>query len=240
MYREVAGWFHLLTRPAEYAAEAEVYARLLTERADIPVRTVLELGSGGGNNATHMKSRFELTLVDLSPEMLELSKSINPECEHLEGDMRSLRLGRTFDAVFIHDAIVYMTTEEDLRAALATAFEHCKPGGAAVFAPDEVKETIKPRTDHGGHDGNGRGMRYLEWISDPDPDDTTYLADYAYLLRDESGEVHVEHDRHVCGLFPRATWMRSIEDVGFRAERHDGVEDETGPDLFVGVRPVEG
>ncbi len=239
MYRQVASWFHLLTSPADYAVEAEVYGRLLTERAEIPVRTVLELGSGGGNNASHMKAHFELTLVDLAPEMLELSKSINPECEHFEGDMRTLRLGRTFDAVFIHDAIVYMTTEEDLQAALATAFEHCKPGGAALFAPDDVKETLKPLTDHGGHDANGRGMRYLEWISDPDPEDTTYLADYAFLLKDESGEVHVDHDRHVCGLFPRSTWMRLIEDVGFRAERHDGVEDETGPDLFVGIRPAE-
>jgi hypothetical protein len=38
----------------------------------------------------------------------------DPECEHLQGDMRELRIDRTFDAVFVHDAIAYMTTEEDL------------------------------------------------------------------------------------------------------------------------------
>ena len=48
--------------------------------------------------------------------MLALSATLNPECEHLEGDMRTLRLGRTFDVVFIHDAISYLTTEDDLRA----------------------------------------------------------------------------------------------------------------------------
>ena len=72
--------------------------------------TLLELGSGGGNNASHLKHRFECTLTDLSPEMLALSRTLNPECEHIEGDMRTLRLERTFDAVFVHDAIAYITT----------------------------------------------------------------------------------------------------------------------------------
>lgn len=48
-----------------------------------------------------------MTLVDLSPEMLTTSCALNPECEHLPGDMRTVRLGRLFDAVFIHDAIIY-------------------------------------------------------------------------------------------------------------------------------------
>ena len=239
MYREVASWFHLLTPPEEYAVEAEYYVRLLTDSAEIDIKTVLELGSGGGNNASHMKSRFELTLVDLSEEMLEVSRHLNPECEHVVGDMRTVRLNKEFDAVFIHDAIVYMTTEEDLSAAIRTANEHCRPGGVALFAPDDVKETLRPKTDHGGTDGDdGRGLRYLEWIWDPDPSDDTYLAEYTYMLREADGNVRVEQDRHVCAAFPRSTWMQLIEAAGFRAERHEGIENETGPDIFVGVKPV--
>jgi SAM-dependent methyltransferase len=237
MYGELASWFHLLTSPDDYVVEAEFYGRVLTESADIPVKTVLELGSGGGNNASHMKAHFDLTLTDLSPEMLELSRRLNPRCEHIRGDMRTLRLGRQFDGVFVHDAISYMTTEEDLRAAIVTAFEHCKPGGAAVFGPDEVAENFDSRTDHGGHDGRGRSLRYLEWTWDPDPGDKTYLVDYAYMLR-EGDDVRVEHDRHVCGLFSRATWVRLLEESGFRAERRAGIEGETALDVFVGVRPL--
>jgi trans-aconitate methyltransferase len=237
MYRDMARWFHLVTSPAEYAVEAKFYERMMTESAQIPVKTILELGSGGGNNASHLKSRYELALVDLSDAMLELSKSLNPECEHLQGDMRSLRLDRQFDAVFIHDAIMYMTSEADLRAAITTAFVHCREGGAVVIAPDHVKETLSETTDHGGHDGEEWSLRYLEWTWDPDPDDETFLADYAYLLRDAKGEVEVKHDRHTCGVFPRSTWMRLIEDAGFRAERRDGIENETGPDIFIGVKP---
>ena len=39
-------------------------------------RTLLELGSGGGNNASHLKARFECTLTDLSPDVLALRRSI--------------------------------------------------------------------------------------------------------------------------------------------------------------------
>jgi SAM-dependent methyltransferase len=237
LYGELAGWFHLLTGPDDYAVEADFYGRLLTEAAEHPVSTILELGSGGGNNASHLKARFDLTLTDLSDEMLALSKALNPELEHVEGDMRTLRLGRRFDAVFVHDAVDYMTTEDDLRAAIRTAFEHCKPGGAALFAPDHVRETFQTTTEHGGNDRQDRSLRYIQWNWDPDHEDGTYVTDFAYLLRDETGDVRVVHDRHICGLFPRATWLQLLNDVGFKAEIRPGIEDETAPDIFVGVRP---
>lgn len=133
-----------------------VYREAIIKASERPVRTVLNLGSGGGNNASHLKKHFQMTLVDPLPGMLAVSQALNPECEHLEGDMRDVRLGRTSDAVFIHDAIMYITTEADLRRAMETAFIHCAPGGGAIFAPDYTRETFEPRTDHGGHDGNGR------------------------------------------------------------------------------------
>jgi hypothetical protein len=96
-----------------------------------------------------------MTLSDLSPNMLTVSRSLNPDCEHIPGDMRTLRLGREFDAVFVHDAIDYMTVVADLRAAVDTAYIHCRPGGVALFVPDEVKERFRPRTEHGRHRRRG-------------------------------------------------------------------------------------
>jgi SAM-dependent methyltransferase len=235
LYSELADWFHLLTAPACYAQEADFYRRVLLEACDERPRTVLELGSGGGNNASHLKQHFELTLVDRSPQMLELSSSLNPECRHLVGDMRELRLGEEFDAVFVHDAIAYITTEGDLAATIAAAAEHVRPGGAALFVPDFVRERFKPHTQHGGHDGEGRALRYLEWAWDPDPSDTTYVSEFAYLLR-EGDEVRCVQDRHVCGLFPRATWLQLIGRAGLEASRMVAPPDEepAGAELFVG------
>ena len=171
--------------------------------------------------------------------MLAVSRALNPECTHVQGDMRSIRLGREFDRVFIHDAIVYMTTEHDLRLAIETAFVHCRPGGAALFAPDHVRENFHPGTDHGGHDGAHGGLRYLEWVWDPDPTDSTYVVDYAYLLRERDGTVRVEHDRHIEGLFARADWLRLLADAGFQPQvvlfEHSELEPGSC-DVFLGVK----
>jgi SAM-dependent methyltransferase len=215
MYSDLAPWFHLLTHPSDYEDEAAFVARVVDDVGDGTSRTLLELGSGGGNNASHLKARFECTLTDLSPEMLALSRTLNPECEHLEGDMRTLRLGRTFDVVFIHDAISYLTSGVDLRAALETAYAHVRPGGVVVLTPDATTEIFKPTTDHGGHDGeDGRSLRYLEWTHDADPGGSTYVTDYVIVARGPGDELRVVHDRHTLGLFPRATWERLISEVG--------------------------
>jgi trans-aconitate methyltransferase len=237
-YRDLAPWWPLISPPADYAEEAGLCASVLASAA-IPVREVLELGSGGGHNASHLKSRFTMTLVDLSAAMLSVSRELNPECEHLLGDMRTVRLGRTFDAIFVHDAVDYMTTEADLRQAMETAFAHCRPGGLAVFVPDHTAETFQPATHHGGHDGtDGRAVRYLEWVWDPDPTDTWGLAEYAFLLRDADGSVQVVHDTHRWGVFGRDVWLRLLRDVGFEADtvREETSEDRPSRELFVGRR----
>lgn len=240
LYRDLAPWFHLLTAPEEYAEEAAAYCGLLVEACTTPPRTLLELGSGGGNNASHYKRRFQSTLVDASSEMLEQSRRLNPECEHLLGDMRTVRLDRSFDAVFVHDAIMYLTTRDDLARAVATAFVHCRPGGVALFVPDWVRETFRPGTSHGGHDGVGRALRYLEWTSDPDPDDTTYCSDLAIILKEEGQPTRIVHDAHRCGLFPRDEWLRILEEAGFRETLvHPLTFEGEAVEAFVSVRPLE-
>lgn len=240
LYGDLAPWFHLLTPPMEYADEAAFTLELLREHFVGPLETLLELGAGGGNMASHLKDALQLTLTDLSPRMLELSASLNPGCEHRVGDMRTVRIGRTFDAVLIHDAICYMTTETDLRSTLVTAFEHLRPGGVAAFEPDHVRETFQPGVDHGGEDAPatadgrpGRALRYLEWTTDPDPADATYQVDYAVLTREADGSVEVRHDQHIEGLFARQTWLDLLAEAGFDPL---AVTDPWGRVVFVGTR----
>jgi len=219
LYNELAIWWPLVSPPAEYAEEAAFFLPLLSPVTAHPPVTLLELGSGGGNNALHMKSAFaSVTLVDLSQQMLDVSRQLNPDCEHLQGDMRTLRLGRTFDVVFIHDAIDYMTTLDALRQALDTAFVHCKAGGMALFVPDHVRETFESTTDHGGVDGEGRGARYLEWSYDPDESDSTYISNYIVAFREDKQPVKVEHDEHVLGLFATDEWLSLLSETGFSAD----------------------
>lgn len=234
LYTELAGWWQLVSPTEDYANEAAFFKELF--RAE-DAKTVLELGSGGGNVAWFLKGDFTLTLTDISVAMLAESKKQNPELEHVEGDMRELRLGRTFDGVLIHDAIMYMTSEEDLRAALHTAYEHCKPGGVVVIVPDWVAETFRPHTTHEGEDAGERGVRSLEWIWDADPNDTKVNYELILALK-EGDELRTVVDRHVVGVFSRATWVRLLEDVGFEAKVVEDLSTEAErSEVFLGHKP---
>jgi SAM-dependent methyltransferase len=217
-YTELAAWWPLFSPPSHYVEEAQDLLPTLRASPDTPPATLLELGAGGGSLAYHFKPHFALTLSDKSARMLANSRNVNPGCEHVVGDMRTLDLGRRFDLVFIHDAIMYATDEPAVRATLATAARHCRPGGGIVVVPDHVRETFEPDTSHGGEDSlDGRGLRYLQWSWDPDPGDTTFEVTYSFLLREADGSVRHELDRHVEGLFARAAWLTWLREAGFDA-----------------------
>jgi SAM-dependent methyltransferase len=229
LYDDLADWWVLMSPPGDYAAEAGPVARLL-DPGDMAGRPrLLELGAGGGHLASHLKARFEMTLVDLSPRMLDQSRRLNPECRHLPGDMRSLRLGESFDAVLVFDSISHMTTEGDLLAAMRTARAHLRAGGVALFCPDSTVECFAPGTSMGGTDGIDRGMRYLEWTHPPGHG-STYDSDLVYILLDAHGGRRVVHDRLTLGLYPRDTWRHLLGEAGFGQVR---VEELSGRDVFL-------
>ena len=235
LYTELAHWWPLFSPPVHYVEEAADVLPTLQSAPDLPPRTLLELGSGGGSMASHLKAAFEMTLTDRSEQMLAVSRNYNPECEHLQGDMRTIDLGREFDVVMIHDAIMYLTDGDSLRRAFATAYRHCRPGGAVVILPDYVAETFEPHTEEGGEDGaDGRALRYLEWAWDPDPNDSTYQVAYAFLFRDPDGTVKVDMDQHTEGLFPRASWLEWLRATGFQDVRSR--MDPWNRDVFIGKK----
>ncbi|MCB9606756.1 MAG: class I SAM-dependent methyltransferase [Polyangiaceae bacterium] len=219
LYQDWTPFYRLFTPPEEYAAEAAAY-RAGFESAAPSAETLLELGAGAGHNAVHLKQRYRCTLTDLSEPMLALSRELNPECEHLLGDMRSLQLERTFDIVFVHDAVMYMLSEADLRAAIATAFIHTAPGGAAIFAPDCFRENFHEETVHWESGDAERQLRCTEWSWDPDPKDDWFAVEYAVLLR-EAGEVQMFHDHQQNGLFSREVWRRLLHEAGYTTQLID-------------------
>ncbi len=227
IYSDLVGWYSLLDPLVDHRDEATSYRDALLRGVEGEASTLLELGSGAGNNAWFLKQHFRCTLTDLAEPMLVLSRAQNPECEHLLGDMRTLRLGRTFDAVLVHDAVCYMTSREQLREAAETAFLHLRPGGAAVFVPDCTRESFAQSSDLLECDEGPRSLRGLSWSWKADPNDETYQVEYALLLRD-GVSVKAAHDRHTEGLFSQATWREVLQSVGFSVETFRRPLDEAG------------
>ena len=218
LYNELAYLWPVISPPEEYAEEAGYWSRALLDRLGPGEHRILELGVGGGHNLSHLTSDFRATAVDISPQMLALSMKLNPGVQHHLGDMRYVRLGRTFDGVLIHDAISYMLTEGDLRAAFATAKIHLRRGGILLVAPDWVREVFKGTTVLNWVKKKGDvEITIREYLHDPDPADTELESIFTYTIN-ENGKQRVEQDTHLTGIFPISTWTSLMEEAGFEVE----------------------
>ena len=244
LYDKLAYLWPVISPPEDYALEAVHWRQALRKRLGPGRHRLLELGVGGGHNLSHLTAEFDAVAVDISPKMLELSRRLNPGVEHHLGDMRTFRLpGEVFDAVLVHDAICYMLTEDDLRAVFATARAHLRPGGALLVAPDLVRDTFRPGMQLSWTTKrDGVEIATEEKVYDADPTDSIVESHFTYTIT-EKGVWRVEHDVHVTGIFPIATWMALFEEAGFTTERISlaGDGEGCGEHLFCGVlRPGPG
>ncbi len=241
LYDELAYLWPIISPPEDYAEEAAHWRCAIREKLGDGRHSVLELGVGGGHNLSHLTADFQATAVDISPRMLDHSRRLNPGVEHHLGDMRSVRLGRKFDAVLVHDAIAYMLTEDDLRAVFTTARVHLRAGGLLLTAPDLVQDTFK----------DGKVLRWParppklpgdpvvsieERLNDSDPSDTIVESLFVYTIT-EGGVQRVERDLHRSGLFFIATWTALMQEAGFVVDvlSLPGDGDGCGEHLFRGV-----
>ncbi|MFN7986509.1 MAG: class I SAM-dependent methyltransferase [Thermoanaerobaculia bacterium] len=216
----------------EYARYCRHVTGLIEEHAGHRASTLLDIGCGGGKNVLNLKGRFRVTGLDLSPAMLAQAVALNPESTFVQGDMRTFRLGRTFDAVLMDDALSHMARLADFELALRTAAVHLDAGGVLIATPDVTTETFlqnrtvaTPATHRGGRDEVD--VVFVENVYDADPADERYEMTVLYLIRDH-GRLRMETDRWTMGLFSLDTWRRVLRETGFEVHegRFDSGEDE--------------
>jgi SAM-dependent methyltransferase len=135
-------YYDLLYRDKDYVSEAN-YVVDLIRRHSPNVKTALEIGCGTGAHAATMAGLgLEIAGVDMSEGMLELADArraslddeIAARVTFEQGDARTVRLGKKFDAVMaLFHVMSYQTSNEDLAAVFATAREHVKQNGIFLF-----------------------------------------------------------------------------------------------------------
>jgi SAM-dependent methyltransferase/pimeloyl-ACP methyl ester carboxylesterase len=204
---------------SEYTRYCDFVVGLIHQHSLRPVGSMLNIACGGGKNVFNLKKHFAVTGLDLSPAMLDGAVGLNPECEFVEGDMRSFTLGRTFDAILIDDGISSMTSRGELAAAFQAAFRHLEPGGVMVVTADVTKENfVQNETTFTPASGKSKPetmeIVFIENVFDPDPEDDHYEAVMIYLIR-ENGLLRVETDRSLLGIYSLGTWRRTLSETGF-------------------------
>jgi len=166
-----ADQYDLLYSDKNYKAECDMIEEVFRRYGNGEIKTILDLGCGTGNHAIPLAQRgYQVTGVDISQDMLSIARSKADDLFEkdltrqtketkktreagiikpifLEGDVRSLNLNKTFDAVLMMFAVLgYQLTNEDVLAALKTVRQHLKPAGLFVcdvwFGPAVLK--IRP------------------------------------------------------------------------------------------------
>lgn len=204
-YTDLAWTDSIIAPPKDYAEETEQFVKAIKENSHIETKTLLHLGCGAGGHDYTFKKHFKVTGVDISEEMLELAKEVNPEIKYICGDMRTVNLGESFDAVAIPDSIMHMITLDDLRKTINTASQHLKPGGVLLIVAHIKEEFRDNNFVYTGSKGDIE-ITIFENNTILKPDRTTYEAVVVYLIR-RKGKLEVHSDVCTGGLFPLATWL---------------------------------
>lgn len=126
-------YYNLLYLDKDYAAEVDYLDRLL-QRHGIGGKDLLEFGSGTGKHGRLLAERgYRVLGIERSAEMVAQTIPSNGfTCQ--QGDICTVRLGRSFDAVLsLFHVISYQTTNDAIKEVFARAAEHLRPGGLFVF-----------------------------------------------------------------------------------------------------------
>jgi SAM-dependent methyltransferase len=212
----------------EYAHYCRHVTGLIRKHSKRPAATLLDVGCGGGKNVLNLKREFDVTGLDLSPAMLAQAKELNPGCTFVQGDMRTFRLGRDFDAVLIDDAISHMNSRTDFVAALRSASAHLKPGGVLIATPDVTNETFQQnKTTTARTARDGMDVVFVENVYDPDPGDEQYETTILYLIRDQ-GRLRIQTEHWTMGIFSLDTWRQVLGEAGLDVQegRYNSGDDE--------------
>ncbi len=216
----------------DYRREAqEVVSRIRRHRAD--AGSILDVACGTGMHlAAFARLGFDVEGVELSAEMLSAAAERLPGVPLHQGDMRSFRLDRRFDAVVcLYSAIGYMTTVDDLATALSTMGDHLGDGGVLVvepwLAPDRWHDgSVCSESTTSGELAVARVSR--SWR---EGDESVIEMRYA-LARPERTWSFTEI--HRMGLFTVEQQLEVYRAVGFDVEHEEPGLTDRG--LFVAVK----
>ncbi|HNR13675.1 MAG TPA: class I SAM-dependent methyltransferase [Thermodesulfobacteriota bacterium] len=211
-YNELAWTEDLLADPEDYEDEVAGYVDLIKRNSLHAPHTLLHLGCGAGGHDTIFKQHFAVTGVDISRGMLDKARLRHPDVEYIEGDMRTVRLGREFDAVVIPDSIDYMSSLPELRMAIETAVAHLKSGGI-VLVVGKTREIFRDNNFAYTGEQEDLHVTLLEnnYINRYRPN--TYEAMLVYLIR-RRGELTIHTECHVLGLFSQEVWEKVFAEAG--------------------------
>jgi len=133
VFNSYSQYYDLLYSDKDYKGEAQFIEDIL-RRHGVDRGELLELGSGTGKHGKILGHRgYRVHGIELSPEMIARAiPDENFSCQ--QGDVRTIAMGRSYDAVLsLFHVVSYQTTNSDLLDLFGRASEHLLSDGLFVF-----------------------------------------------------------------------------------------------------------
>jgi len=233
VFEETARYYDRIYAFKDYAAEASKVRAIVEEELGTGGRRLLDVACGTGLHVERLKAHFDAEGLDLSPELLEVSRERNPEVTHYLADMRTFELDARFDVVTcLFSSIGYMTTVDDLRRAVERMAAHLVLGGLLIVEPWLTPDVWRPNTVHG------------LFVDEPElkiarvntslTEGRVSVFDLHHLIGTPQGTEHVvEH--HELGLYTVDEMTEAFASAGLDV-RYDS-EGLTGRGLYIARKP---
>ncbi len=179
----------------------------------------MEAGCGTGRLMAIMEENgYEVTGLDLSPEMLEIART---RCrgELIRQDMREIRVSETFDALLcLGSGFTYMQTEGDVDRALRSFADALREGGMLIFDnfdADGINFGYFGRWRESVFDLGDMRITRRSMNSDYREADDSWRVDWLYIIEKEGGTRTVEDSSRI-RAFHREYLRSKLARQGFR------------------------
>ena len=231
LYSTLAPYYSILNPNGVYDTEVWHYMNVFEQKLG-SIQKIIEFGSGVGAFAESLPTHLKVTLVDLSQDMLFESQKRNPNKKHVCSDIRNVSIEQIddlVDVVFLHDAVMYLTTEDDLYKTFQSAKKCLRNGGILLVVPDVFEEDFEEHFLAGGEDGfvenQHVSVRLTEWHWRNLEDPNRIFVEFSLMIRHENQPVQHVHETHVMGLFSQEQYIQHLQKAGFTdiEIREDGI-----------------
>ncbi len=183
-FQRYGAYYDLLYRDKDYAAESASIARIL-RAAGVAAGSLLEFGSGQGRHGRLLAGEgFTVLGVVRCRELFAAGAAARAAAGFtcLQGDIRTVRVPRTFDGILsLFHVISYLTADADVAQTFANAARHLRPGGVFFFdvwhGPAVLRERPSARVKR-VEDERTRLTR----IAEPELDEAACLVTVNYTI----------------------------------------------------------
>lgn len=217
----------------DYSAEAAELHRIIQDVCPT-AKTLLDVACGTGAHLVELRRWYTVQGIDLSPAMLAVARPRLGDVPLRVADMRTLDLGRTFEAVIcLFSSIGYVTDPAEMHSTIGRLAAHVAPGGVLI-----LDGWIRPEDWHGDYRGEPDIAR----------DDDVMVVRLAFSrLKGNITELDMHHlvhtktgiehfaEVHRLALTPTADYVSAVESAGLTVSV---IRDYMpGRDRVVGTRP---